>query len=77
MSEPQGMSRRKRRYLTAAAYLVISGVSSSLFALAASGKGSSTTDIGLGVVWVFALSAIVSASLLPQLLERKFRKASA
>ncbi len=74
MSGSQKMSGRKRRYLTAGAYLTISGVSSFLFYLAARLRGASGTDTYLGVVWVFALSAIVSASLLPPLLQRRLGK---
>jgi len=71
MSQTRTLIRRKKRYLTAGAYLTISAVSSFLFYLAAGVKGASGTDTYLGIVWVFALSAIVSASLLPPLLERK------
>jgi|GEM_PF-4553488 len=74
MSGSRKMSGRKRRYLTAGAYLTISAVSSFLFYLAARFRGASGTDTYLGVVWVFALAAIVSASLLPPLLERKLGK---
>ncbi len=71
------LTGRGRKYLVAAAYVVISAGASALFYLGARLKGSATTDAVLGVVWVFALSAIVSASLLPPLLERRERRAAA
>ncbi len=71
MTQTTPLTRRKRRYLTLSAYLTISALSSFLFYVAADLRGASSTDTYLGIVWVFALSAIVSASLLPPLLERK------
>ena len=64
------MSGRKRRSLVAATYLAISAAASLLFYVAARATGSTTTDTLLGVVWVLVLSVIVSASLLPPVLER-------
>ena len=64
------MSGRKRRSLVAAAYLAISTAASLLFYVAARATGSAATDTLLGVVWVLVLSVIVSASLLPPVLER-------
>jgi len=63
-------SGRKRRSLVAATYLAISAAASLLFYVAARATGSTTTDTLLGVVWVLVLSVIVSASLLPPVLER-------
>jgi len=76
MSAPRSMTGRKQRYVTAAAYLGIAALSSVLFALAAKYRGASGTDTYLGIVWVFALSAIVSASLLPPLLGKKLGRAT-
>ncbi len=65
---------RRRRYLVAGSYVTISAAASLAFFLAARVKGATTTDLYLGVVWVFALSAIVSASLIPPLLEKLERR---
>lgn len=70
----QTVTGRQRRYLVAGAYVTISAVASLAFFLAARAKGATTTDLYLGLVWVFALSAIVSASLLPPLFERWQRR---
>ena len=64
------MTGRKRRSLVAVAYLAISAAGSLLFYVAARAKGATNTDTLLGVVWLFVLSGIVSASLLPPALER-------
>ncbi len=64
------VTARKRRHLVVAAYLAVSTAASVLFYAAARVKAATATDSLLGVVWVFALSAIVSASLLPPLFER-------
>ncbi len=68
---------RWRRYVLTAAYLSISSMASALFYLAARAKGASVTDTYLGVVWVFALSGIVLASILPDLVQRRIRRARA
>lgn len=67
---------RKRRYVTAAAYLGVSSAASALFYLGARAKGASSTDAYLGIVWVFVLSAIVLASILPDFLQKRMRKAT-
>ena len=59
------------------AYLGLSMAASLLFSSAAIASGATPTDTALGFVWVFALSGIVSASLLPPLLDRRRREADA
>ena len=71
------VTARKRRHLVVAAYLAISIAASVLFYAAARAKAATATDSLLGVVWVFALSAIVSASLLPPLFERLKQRSEA
>jgi len=71
------VTARKRRHLVVAAYLAISTAASVLFYAAARAKAATATDSLLGVVWVFALSAIVSASLLPPLFERLRQRSEA
>jgi len=63
-----------RRGVVVLAYLGLSMASSLLFSSAAIARGATPMDTALGFVWVFALSAIVSASLLPPLLDRRRRR---
>ena len=71
------VTARKRRHLVVAAYIAVSTAASVLFYVAARAKAATATYSLLGVVWVFALSAIVSASLLPPLFERLRQRSEA
>jgi len=64
----KGTGARKR--LAVVLYLLLATLSSAAFVVAATLRGSLDSDRVLGAVWVFALSAIVAASLVPPLLER-------
>jgi len=63
-----------RKTAMVGSYLLISLIASSLFYLSALSTGVSSADAYLGIVWVFVLSAIISASLLPQMMKKIPRK---